>query len=146
MIIPLKINFMRDTTILSRELFFLILLLNLGLGEVAHAQKNVQLKVYSPCTKTDVEIPKEPNKSTFELFPNPNSGAFVLGITSEKVSEKVELQLFNAIGILVYRKEFKPTSLHYNEAINVENLPSGIYLIHLFDGENLFNEKVIINK
>jgi len=137
---------MRNITTLPRNFSLFILFFVLGLGEVAYAQKNVQLKVYSPCTKTDIEIPKETNKSTFEVYPNPNNGAFVLRITSEKVSDKVELQLFNSIGILVYRKEFKPTSLHYNESVDVENLPSGIYLIHLFDGENLFNEKVIINK
>jgi len=137
---------MQNNTTLSRELFLLILLINFGLGEVAYAQKNVQLKVYNPCIKTNVEIPKETNKSTFEVFPNPNNGAFVVGITTEKVSDKVELQLFNAIGILVYRKELKPTSVSYNETVNLGNLPTGIYFIHLFDDENLFNEKVIINK
>ena len=125
-------------------LFLLLLFFCFGLGEVVNAQKNVQLQVGN--STLGIENPKKSDNSWFAVSPNPNKGTFIIKIKNEKTPEKEELKIYNSTGVLIFSKEFKPTGLQFDEIINVDNLPAGIYLFHLFDGVKLYNDKLIINK
>jgi len=126
--------------------FFLFLLFCIGFGSVVNAQINVNLLVNNPCINVSIENLKKSENNSFDVLPNPNNGTFVIGVKSDKVTEKVELKIYNSMGVLILGKEFKPAGLQYYETINADNLPAGIYLIHLYDGVTIYSEKLIINK
>jgi len=67
----------------------------------------------------------------FKIFPNPvKDKIFIEGINPDKVL------IFNGLGQLVFQGD-------QNE-INVSNLPSGIYFLSLEKGEEVFNQKVVV--
>jgi photosystem II stability/assembly factor-like uncharacterized protein len=75
------------------------------------------------------------------IFPNPNSGSFILSITdNELFKENLEMRIYNSLGKLVIQKKL------YERITNVTNdLPSGIYFINVDCDENQFRYKMIVN-
>ena len=77
------------------------------------------------------------NNSTIQITPNPSDA--VINFTTSSII--VEASLYNSLGTKV--KDFKEFDL---TTINVENLPSGIYLLYLMDNNNQkSNHKIIIS-
>jgi hypothetical protein len=70
--------------------------------------------------------------SNINLFPNPNSGTFnlsgdIAGVNAQTVSIEIE----NALGQTVYTTEASIANNHLDKAIDVNNIASGIYLLHI---------------
>lgn len=72
------------------------------------------------------------------IYPNPNKGTFIVELKSPE--SKVMCNVFNAIGDIVFEKEFKNKE---ELEINIDVAP-GVYYIKLIDQKNTIIEKVVV--
>ena len=102
-----------------------------------------------PITKEDQDwsINEESSKDEVErmsfikFYPNPCHGNFMILLTQEP-KELLSLEVFDLMGIVVYRKENISSKLLL---VDITSQPKGIYIVRIiFDGE-MFQEKVIYN-
>jgi len=90
---------------------------------------------------TNVGINESIYLNEFTLFPNPTSNN--LAVYFGSTIAKGQLMIFNVLGEIVYSHNI------FNESkkeINVENILTGIYFVNLFNGENRYYKKLIIEK
>ena len=75
-------------------------------------------------------------KDSFTIYPNPNNGSFILGMSSDYIGETT-IELFNMMGSLVHRLNILKDQHRQSIPLNLSGLDSGIYIIkmHLGDGE-----------
>lgn len=100
-----------------------------------------------------VEINELENKTTFTIFPNPNTGTFNLifntpfGATSPNWGQTgpvTSFQIFNALGQQLLSQKINSTNGNINVTISIDNLSSGIYFVRLNIGNNYSEQKLII--
>ncbi|MBI3510185.1 MAG: T9SS type A sorting domain-containing protein [Bacteroidetes bacterium] len=74
------------------------------------------------------------------LYPNPSNGIFTI---RNNFSETFELQIFNSLGQEILRKE----NLNENNfEIDLGSEANGIYFMKVMSDENIYSEKIIIEK
>lgn len=73
------------------------------------------------------------------IYPNPVRD--VLNIKSNQNLNNVQIRIFDAMGNVIHQN--KARSFHSNEAINVNHLPAGAYLIHIISDEGTITKKLI---
>lgn len=80
------------------------------------------------------------NKKGISIYPNPNDGTFYLNIKNPKA--KLQIEIYNVVG----QKVFETTNYDQkvNNQITFGKQKVGIYFIKVNDGENTFNDKMII--
>lgn len=78
-------------------------------------------------------------KSGFNLYPNPNRGDFTLEIHNSKGT--YYLEIFNQIGQIVYNGKF----IKGSETFDL-NLPDGLYLLRMTNGEKTLIQRMVVNK
>ncbi|WP_372756144.1 T9SS type A sorting domain-containing protein [Mariniflexile sp.] len=77
---------------------------------------------------------------TIKVIPNPSNSNFQLILPSASNSDKIELKIYAVDG----REVFSETRKHESKVQINKTLQSGIYLISVKAGSNIFNEKIII--
>jgi hypothetical protein len=88
---------------------------------------------------TSIDDIESPDSSPF-LFPNPTTRKF--SISFEKVVIEGIIQVSDILGNILVQEHFNNTSL---QTIVLPRLPSGIYLVLIFDGNRSFAKKIIID-
>ncbi len=78
---------------------------------------------------------------TLSIYPNPNAGQFQINWNAVNAS-KMDLQIYDVTGKLVYTKSFGSNIDQAN--LNLQSLPSGIYLLSMKGKEQTHFEKLII--
>lgn len=99
----------------------------------------------SPYAYTSTGISVATNNKSVLLYPNPNTGAFVLNGTS--LTETIFLFIYNAQGVLVSMTELQPRGDGIQQ-LELTELTNGVYFIILNDknGRIISTERMIINK
>ncbi|MBE7170254.1 MAG: T9SS type A sorting domain-containing protein [Williamsia sp.] len=69
-----------------------------------------------------------------QLIPNPNKGSFKLAVSGD-ISGKIEAQIHDAVGRLVFAKSFVKAAPSITEVFSAGNLPGGVYFLTLQSGE-----------
>lgn len=83
---------------------------------------------------------KPANELRIEVYPNPSSGKFVLDIVAEAMPEKLQAQVYDAVGNRVYE-----TMLQNNRSeIDISHLPSGMYMLHLKNNNGLIHTQKLL--
>ncbi len=82
-------------------------------------------------------------QNSLSAMPNPNSGEFILRFDAVHQSN-YKIELFDAIGQLVYKEELPEYHGVYNKAIQLSNEKSGIYILCLSDAESKLIKKIVI--
>jgi len=77
----------------------------------------------------------------FGLYPNPANNAFTLDYTSENKSGRMDI--LNLQGSIVLTDYFTDR-VHVSHKYMVDNLPRGIYLVRISDGDKIMTRKLII--
>ena len=77
----------------------------------------------------------------FEVFPNP--AADVLNITFNGLNDEVDLILYDALGKQVKTQIVNTVNGHYEGVLNIEDLPKGIYIMKVSDGNKSAEMKVV---
>ncbi|RLJ63379.1 putative secreted protein (Por secretion system target) [Lacinutrix venerupis] len=80
-------------------------------------------------------------ENSFSVFPNPNNGEFNIKFNS--VSNDIAISIFDVRGRSVYNKSYT-TSGAFNEAINLGDVQSGMYLLNVKDGDRTITKKIIV--
>jgi hypothetical protein len=83
------------------------------------------------------------NNVSFNLYPNPTDGRFILEIEGT-ISETYSLEVVNMQSQLLMEKEIDVSSTKYTESIDLSTWPKGIYLIRLKSENYLSTKKLII--
>jgi len=121
-----------------------LLIFAIGLGTKSNAQQNVQLQLANPCIIVGIENQNTSGNGQLTVFPNPNNGSFIFDLTTNQNTDKIDLQILNSYGILIYSKEYYANGSHFSENIDLHALPCGIYLIRISDGINVNSKRIII--
>lgn len=78
----------------------------------------------------------------FSIYPNPNKGQFNIKLNTSS-SNKVMVTVFDIRGRKIYDNSFENTS-NFNQAINLNNVQSGMYLVKVSDGDKQATKKIIV--
>lgn len=76
------------------------------------------------------------------IFPNPNKGQFTVTLNSS-LSEKIMITVYDIRGRRVYDNTFENSS-NFNQAINLNAVQSGMYLVKISDGQRQETKKIIV--
>ncbi|MFH1320238.1 MAG: T9SS type A sorting domain-containing protein [Bacteroidota bacterium] len=77
------------------------------------------------------------------LHPNPNTGNFLIVITTEKVQD-LELKLTNFTGQLIFNERIKRAKGTITREMNIQQYSKGIYLFKVIDSFGVSVRKVVI--
>ena len=91
------------------------------------------------------DLPLSINNKTltnFSLYPNPNRGVFNIRLNSTS-GEAITIDAYDIRGRAIYNNRFEQYG-YFNEAIDLGQVESGIYLIHVSDGLSTQVKKVVI--
>ncbi len=81
-------------------------------------------------TVGDVGINDLGQKAEMALFPNPNKGSFT--IRGKTNSDQVVLEIINALGQVIYRKDIITTNGLVDELVQPDNIPAkGMYILNM---------------
>ena len=86
-------------------------------------------------------VQKHSNLSTFELLPNPNSGAFIIRVQLE-ASEKVSIRVSNVLGQVLI--EYNRSAAGFEIPINLKYQAAGVYFVSLQIGEQWTTKKCTV--
>lgn len=79
------------------------------------------------------------SSSAFNVFPNPNQGAFTI-VLNEQNSKPNSAAVVNALGQQIHYREFSGQRI----SIQLGTVASGIYLLQVWDGASLQQQKIIV--
>lgn len=83
---------------------------------------------------------------SLQLYPNPNNGSFTLKGNGYK-SSKIELQIVNVFGQIVYEQQVLTNHQNISESISLaKSLPSGMYTLYLIDGDDKDRVRFTLSK
>lgn len=87
-------------------------------------------------------IPVNPLKSTIAIYPNPSKGKFQLDIIDSQFENQYSLEIYDVRGQKVF-SSFQ-NSQQTNINLDLSAYPAGIYFVKLFEGDLLYNRKILI--
>ena len=85
----------------------------------------------------------ELTEADWNIFPNPNEGAFSLRIISRS-NETVELKVLNTIGKLIDRRVYETHSGEQNFYIANQNFAGGVYFIQLKTEKGIGMRRMVV--
>ena len=100
------------------------------------------------CETTDISTSKSEiliNESAINVYPNPNAGTFNVSFSLNK-SEKVNIKVVNNLGEIIYTQSNRKAKGSYNNTINLNSQPDGIYYIDVEVGERYYSEIISLMK
>lgn len=95
-------------------------------------------------SEINVGIGMANNGTNWNIYPNPNTGKFVLA--GKTHATELELEIMNAVGQVIYRHSIKPVNGEVKEEMNGTQWPAGSYLLRLKTGEDTHAMRMIIAK
>jgi hypothetical protein len=95
-------------------------------------------------TTFGVGIPEKDN-SPFSIYPNPTRGKIYVNMESGEYNQ-VQFELFDVIGSTLLSKTLEFNSGQNVKEISLDNIPKGVYIVRLKNGEKVINQKIILEK
>ena len=90
---------------------------------------------------SNLDVAPQEKRSLFNLYPNPTNEVLNFSLSNEINVDYIELQLLNITGQVIKKKKINlRKDIHL---INLENLPSGIYVVKLLAKDKSFTKKII---
>ncbi len=90
----------------------------------------------------DVQTASQQTKTHMVVYPNPNDGHF--NIVVNGIQSDVQAQIVNIHGQIVWQKSISAKQNEYFEEIDLNQLPTGIYMVNLYSGNQVINKKIVI--
>ena len=88
---------------------------------------------------------RENKNLSFNVYPVPNNGVFTAEVSSG-YSESYHIQIYNTLGVMVYKTEDFRVAGKHEEIIDVSFLPAGIYSVVFKNDQRQIVRKIFINK
>jgi hypothetical protein len=111
------------------------------IGPATLSFKNNHTELVYPLETTSVvvTVPDEP----FIIYPNPSNGKFTLEGSSDK-RLGISFEIFNMLGERTFQTlNYKPQT---SGEIDISNSLKGIYIVKFYDGTEIYNKKIVIQK
>lgn len=105
-------------------------------GIINSATISICSKSFSPMALSPIDLTK------VMVYPNPNQGDFVV-LFSSQFNAGITIIVHDLLGKKIYEKGF-PSAPLFNEAIHLESVQAGIYLLTVIDGPTTTVKKIII--
>jgi subtilisin-like proprotein convertase family protein len=106
-------------------------------GSINSATISICTKSFTPMALSPIDLTK------VMVYPNPNQGDFVV-LFSSQFNAGVTIIVHDLLGKKIYEKGF-PSAPLFNEAIHLESVQAGMYLLTVIDGPTTTVKKIIIN-
>ncbi|WP_229318128.1 reprolysin-like metallopeptidase [Flavobacterium ammoniigenes] len=106
-------------------------------GTINSATISICTKSFTPMALSPIDLTK------VMVYPNPNQGDFVV-LFSSQFNSGVTIIIHDLLGKKIYEKGF-PSAQLFNEAIHLESVQAGMYLLTVIDGSTTTVKKIIIN-
>jgi subtilisin-like proprotein convertase family protein len=106
-------------------------------GIINSATISICTKSFTPMALSPIDLTK------VMVYPNPNQGDFVV-LFSSQFNSGVTIIIHDLLGKKIYEKGF-PSAQLFNEAIHLESVQAGMYLLTVIDGPTTTVKKIIIN-
>ena len=78
----------------------------------------------------------------FNVYPNPNNGAFNVRFNNPR-SEKIKISVFDIRGRRIFENSY-PTNSEFNQAVKLNAIQSGMYLVTVTDGRKQATKKIVV--
>jgi len=88
-------------------------------------------------------IDENSEEMSIAVYPNPSDGSFTLELESKGRSE-VNLSVINYLGVKTLSETGISVKGKYQRSFNLNNLATGLYIIIIDDGEQVWQQKLII--
>lgn len=89
-----------------------------------------------------ININSVKNAEEVQIVPNPNNGSFNVVVTGTS-KETYEISVLNALGQPIYSTSGKSESTNITQAVNIQNLASGVYYVRVITGESSTVKQII---
>ena len=73
------------------------------------------------------------DQAALTIFPNPSAGAFKINLTNQQV---INVEIYDATGAKILEQR--------SSEINLENMAKGIYFVKVYDGEEMYERKIVV--
>lgn len=86
-------------------------------------------------------------KTDLSIYPNPTTGDFIIKYDVTKRAD-IKIDIYDLKGAFVKAVVDQPSQYEgkYQIPVNLNEMPAGIYIVNLTNGEKRFTEKVVISK
>ncbi len=108
-----------------------------GNGCTDTVSKNVTITI---CTGIDGLI----SEKTIKLFPNPNTGEFIIEMFFLKEVKELEIKITNILGQDLYYEQLKQFTGKYHREINFSDYAKGVYRLQIKTNNTTVNKKIIL--
>ncbi len=85
---------------------------------------------------TVISVPENPNKIAYKIFPNPSNGTVYI---QTETHQEIVVSVFNLVGQNVFC-----SGVESNNAIDLSQLPKGVYLMQIQSGQTFSTQKLIL--
>jgi plastocyanin len=87
-------------------------------------------------------IPSNTLTANVSVYPNPSNGKFQVDLTDAQFSHDYTVEIYNARGQKVFSTSQNSQQTNIN--MDLSAYPAGIYFVKLFEGDLLYNRKILI--
>jgi hypothetical protein len=95
-------------------------------------------------THSNIRSIKNISDSDISVVPNPSNGNFTVTVDGGGQNTSLSLIVYNTLGQIVYQSSDKNNGgSNYSKNIDIQNLPSGVYVLHLTTSGGTWVRKII---
>jgi hypothetical protein len=95
--------------------------------------------------ETCIGIENKTSINSFTVYPNPSQGIFSVNVAyAENKDAQFKIAVTNLQGITVYSENVGINKTSFNKSLNLEDLPKGIYFLHLNSELQQVIKKIVI--
>lgn len=108
-----------------------------GVNRFGYGKINAYQAVLKALVTVGMEEHLEVDATRYSVFPNPSNGQFYVSVATE--SQRVQGALYDIAGRMVYSTVLQPGV----NMLDIQNLPSGYYILRLNDGMEFVTKKIV---
>ncbi|MBR3572766.1 MAG: S8 family peptidase [Bacteroidales bacterium] len=108
-----------------------------GINRFGYGKINAYQAVLKALVTVGMEEHLEVDATRYSVFPNPSNGQFYVSVATE--SQRVQGALYDIAGRMVYSTVLQPGV----NTLDIQNLPSGYYILRLNDGMEFVTKKIV---
>lgn len=108
-----------------------------GINRFGYGKINAYQAVLKALVTVGMEEHLEVDATRYSVFPNPSNGQFYVSVATE--SQRVQGALYDIAGRMVYSTVLQPGV----NTLDIQNLPSGYYILRLNDGIEFVTKKIV---
>jgi hypothetical protein len=109
-------------------------------GDYCHNPESLPLAGKSEVLSAEPIAPIIPETLLFHVYPNPTNGVFTLEFTGSDLPETYTIKILNLMGKEILREVLNE---NHNHSFDLSDMPSGIYILHVFTGTESGVTKII---